>query len=105
MALMNALGGALTLGLFAILKADRSLLKTQAGSSLLPMAMMALGDLSVIIASKLGPISIVTPVSGAYPVITLAFAWFVLKERLTLFQWFCVGVVLVGMVLGPGFQA
>ena len=48
------------------------------------MGMMAGGDLGVIIASRYGPISIVTPLTGAYPVVTLAFAALVLKERITL---------------------
>jgi uncharacterized membrane protein len=46
-----------------------------------------------------GPASIVTPVSGAYPVVTLGFAWAVLRERPSILQWSGISLVLVGMVL------
>ena len=64
-----------------------------------PMATMALGSLLVAIAYKYGPASLVTPLAGAYPVVTLAFAWIVLKERPTPLQWGGIVAVLVGMVL------
>jgi drug/metabolite transporter (DMT)-like permease len=66
------------------------------------MGMMAGGDLAVIIASRLGPISIVSPLSGAYPVVTLGFAALALKERITKLQWACIVVILVGMFLSVG---
>jgi len=59
--------------------------------------MLAAGDIGVIIASEKGPISIVSPLTGAYPVITLAFAALVLKEHITKFQWGCIIVLLVGI--------
>ncbi len=64
-----------------------------------PMATMALGSLLVAIAYKHGPASLVTPLAGAYPVVTIAFAWAVLKERPTRLQWGGIVAVLVGMVL------
>jgi drug/metabolite transporter (DMT)-like permease len=66
-----------------------------------PMGMMAGGDLGVIIATKHGPISIVTPLTGAYPVVTLAFAALVLKERITPLQYGCIGAIIAGMALCP----
>ena len=63
------------------------------------MATMALGSLLVAIAYKHGPASLVTPLAGAYPVVTLAFAWAVLKERPSRLQWGGIAAVLVGMVL------
>jgi drug/metabolite transporter (DMT)-like permease len=60
---------------------------------------MALGGLLVAIAYKKGPASIVTPLSGAYPVVTLGFAWVVLKERPTRLQMACIVGILIGMVL------
>ena len=51
------------------------------GRSLGPMATMAAGSLLAAIAYKRGPASIVTPLSGAYPVVTLSFAWALLRER------------------------
>ncbi len=103
LALLNTLGGLLTLGLYGVLRGSgTSHSSKEWGLSFLPMGMMAAGDLAVIIASRTGPVSVVTPLSGAYPVVTLIFAWIVLKERLTLFQWFCLILVLSGMFLAPG---
>ncbi len=65
--------------------------------SFLPMGMMASGDLGVLIASRYGKISIVTPLTGAYPLVTLVFAALVLRERIMLLQWGCIAAILVGM--------
>jgi drug/metabolite transporter (DMT)-like permease len=53
----------------------------------------------VLIASRYGQISIVTPLTAAYPLVTLAFASLVLRERITLLQWSCVVAILAGMYL------
>jgi transporter family protein len=103
LSLFNTIGGAISLGGYALYKTKGRGLLNRFGKSFPPMAMMAAGDLLVILASKHGPISIVTPISGAYPLVTLAFAWVVLKERLSKLQCFSVALVMVGMVLGPGF--
>lgn len=64
------------------------------------MGMMASGDLGVLIASRYGKISIVTPLTGAYyPLVTLAFATLVLRERIVPLQWSCIAAILVGMFL------
>ena len=63
------------------------------------MATMAIGSLLVAIAYKHGPASLVTPLAGAYPVVTLGFAWVVLRERPTTIQWAGIASVLLGMVL------
>lgn len=63
------------------------------------MATMAVGSLLAAIAYKKGPASIVAPLSGAYPVVTLGFAWLVLKERPTAVQLAGIALVLVGMAL------
>jgi drug/metabolite transporter (DMT)-like permease len=65
------------------------------------MGMMAGGDLGVMIASRYGPISIVVPLTGAYPVVTLAFAALILKERISKLQYGCVGAIIAGMALCP----
>jgi drug/metabolite transporter (DMT)-like permease len=70
--------------------------------SAVPMAMMAGGDLGVLIATKSGPVSVVTTISGAYPLVTLGYAWFKLKERITPLQWAGIVLVLIGMYLSPG---
>ncbi|MGH8304810.1 MAG: EamA family transporter [Steroidobacteraceae bacterium] len=63
------------------------------------MGMMAGGSLGLIIAARNGPISIVTPLIGAYPVVTLVFAALVLKERITRLQYGCIAAIIIGMLL------
>jgi drug/metabolite transporter (DMT)-like permease len=100
LALFIALGGLLTLGTYGVLKgAARSGSRTEWLRSVGPMSTMALGGLLVAIAYKHGSASLVTPLAGAYPVVTIAFAWAVLKERPTRLQWGGIAAVLAGMVL------
>lgn len=100
MALFIAVGGLSTLGVYGILKgAARGGTGAEWLRAFGPMATMALGSLLVAIAYKHGPASLVTPLAGAYPVVTLGFAWVVLKERPTSLQWAGIAAVLVGMVL------
>ena len=99
MALFSMMGALLTLGVYGFWKG-------RAGThsvaewlrSFLPMGMMAGGDLGALVASRYGQISIVTPLTGAYPLVTLAFASLVLRERIRLLQWICIGAILVGLV-------
>jgi len=105
MALLNTLGGLCTLGVFGILAGAKRSEPSQKGEwirSFVPMGMMAGGDLMVIVALASGPASIVTPVSGAYPVVTLAFAAVALKEKITKLQWFLIGLILFGIFASPG---
>ena len=100
MALFIAIGGLATLGAYGLLKgALKTASRTEWLRSVGPMSTMAVGSLLVAIAYKHGPASIVTPLAGAYPVVTLGFAWAVLKERPTHLQWGGIGLVLLGMVL------
>lgn len=103
LALFNTIGGALTLGVFGFLYGRQG---KHSGSewtkSFLPMGMMAAGDLGVIVATKYGPISVVTPLTGAYPIVTLGFAYFVLKEKISKLQWFCILLIVIGMTISPG---
>lgn len=98
MALYSAIGALLTLGVYGFWKGragTHSVIEWT--RSFLPMGMMAAGDLGVLIASRYGKISIVTPLTGAYPLVTLAFAALVLRERIVLLQWGCIAAILVGM--------
>jgi drug/metabolite transporter (DMT)-like permease len=98
MALYSMIGALLTLGVYGWWKGragTHSVIEWT--RSFLPMGMMALGDLGVLIASRYGKISIVTPLTGAYPLVTLAFAALVLRERIMLLQWGCIIAILVGM--------
>jgi drug/metabolite transporter (DMT)-like permease len=100
LALFIAIGGLLTLGTYGLLKgAARSGSRTEWLRSMGPMSTMALGGLLVAIAYKHGPASLVTPLAGAYPVVTIAFAWAVLNERPTRLQWGGIAAVLAGMAL------
>ena len=102
LALCSTIGGALTLGVFGFIKGRKGVHSLRAWAhSFIPMGMMAGGDLGVIIANSAGPISIVTPLTGAYPVVTLAFAALVLKERITKLQWGCLAGIIGGICLLP----
>jgi drug/metabolite transporter (DMT)-like permease len=101
LALYSTLGGILTLGMYGLFKgrkqAATDTAKTPFMHSFLPMAMMAGGDLGVIIASATGPASIVAPLTGAYPLVTLLFAAWLLKEAITRLQWLCLVILLAGI--------
>jgi drug/metabolite transporter (DMT)-like permease len=102
MALFIAIGGMATLGVYGVLRGRQGATKGMA-RSFLPMATMALGSLLAAIAYKSGKASIVTPISGAYPIVTVPFAAIILRERPPLLHWGCIAGVLVGMVLTTTF--
>jgi drug/metabolite transporter (DMT)-like permease len=103
MAVFNTLGEAVALGTYIFLRRrERGHSLKELSHSALPMAMLAGGDLGVLVASRSGPISIVSPLTGAYPVVTLIYAATILKESITKIQWFCLFLILIGIVLCPG---
>jgi len=103
MALYNTIGAAFSLGLYGFLFGRQGTHSSMEWvKSFVPMGMMAAGDLGVIIASKVGPISLVNPISGAYPVVTLIFGALVLKEKISLFQYVEVVLIVVGLFLCAG---
>ena len=72
MALFIAIGAVATLGVYGVLAgATRGGSRAEWLRAFGPMATMALGSLLVAIAYKHGPASLVTPLAGAYPVVTL----------------------------------
>ena len=100
LAVCSSIGGALTLGVFGLLRGRRGAHSVRAWvHSFVPMGMMAGGSLGLIIAARHGPISIVTPLIGSYPVVTLVYAALVLKERITRAQYGCIGSIIAGMTL------
>ena len=100
LALFIAIGGLITLGVYGVANgALRGGSRAEWLRSFGPMSVMALGGLLVAIAYKNGPAALVTPLAGAYPVVTIAFAWAVLKERPAPLQWGGIALVLLGMVL------
>jgi len=106
LAVCNMVGGMMTLGVYGVWK---GLSGKHSGlewvKSFMPMGMMAGGDLGVIIANRFGPISIVTPITGAYPVVTLGFAWMLLKERISRLQLVCILAIFAGMVLATMIES
>jgi drug/metabolite transporter (DMT)-like permease len=95
----NTIGGMLSLGLYGFLKGRKGAHSAREYlHSFVPMGMMAGGDLGVMVASRYGPISIVIPLTGAYPVVTLAFAALILKERISMLQYGCIAAIIIGMV-------
>jgi drug/metabolite transporter (DMT)-like permease len=98
----NTIGGILSLGVYALLKGRQGTHSIREYvHSFVPMGMMAGGDLGVMIASRYGPISIVVPLTGAYPVVTLGFAALILKERISKLQYACIGAIIIGMAFCP----
>lgn len=103
MALYNTMGGALSLGIYGVLYGRQGTHSSHEWvKSFVPMGMMAAGDLAVIVAAKLGPISLVNPISGAYPVVTLIFGAIVLREKITKFQYLDVALIVLGLFLCTG---
>ncbi len=100
LAVCSSIGGALTLGVFGLLRGRGGPHSVRAWvHSFVPMGMMAGGSLGLIIAARHGPISIVTPLIGSYPVVTLIYAALVLKERITRLQYGCIASIIAGMTL------
>ncbi|MBS0377440.1 MAG: DMT family transporter [Proteobacteria bacterium] len=100
MAVCSSIGGALTLGVFGLLRGRQGSHSLRAWMhSIVPMGMMAGGSLGLIVAASHGPISIVAPLIGAYPVITLVYARLVLKESIVPRQYACIAAIIIGMLL------
>jgi len=100
----SLLGGMATLGVYGLLRG-----RPEAGNArewtraLVPMGMLAGGDIGFIVATRYGPVSLTTPLSGAYPVVTLIFARIVLGERVSPWQALWIATILGGMALTPGY--
>lgn len=58
-----------------------------------------LGNYFFTTAALAGRLDVATIVSSLYPVVTITLAWFVLKERLQMHQWFGIFSVLLAIVL------
>jgi len=100
LAVCSSIGGALTLGVFGLLRGRAGAHSVRAWlHSIVPMGMMAGGSLGLIIAASHGPISIVAPLIGAYPVVTLIYARLVLRESISRRQYACIAGIVIGMLL------
>ena len=101
----SVVGGMATLGVYGMARGRKGAADTvEWKRSALPMLMLAGGDIGFIVATRYGPVSLTTPLSGAYPVVTVIFARFVLGERIGIWQGVSIAAILVGMALtsGPG---
>ena len=99
MALFNVAGAFSTLGVYGLARGRGG--ESAPGLwklAIVPTAVMAGGDLAVIVATLTGKVGVVTPISGAYPVVTLGIARVVLKERISRFQWAAVCLIVAGMI-------
>ena len=99
----SMLGGIATLGLYGLVRGREGPAGAREWTrSFVPMGMLAGGDIGFIVATRYGPVSLTTPLSGAYPVITVIFARLVLGERIGRLQGACIAAILGGMALTPG---
>jgi drug/metabolite transporter (DMT)-like permease len=99
----NLVGAFLTLGVYGLLSSRGSTGgRGEWARSFLPMGMLAGGDIGFILATRFGPVSLTTPLSGAYPFITVIYARIVLHELIGARQVLCVLAILGGMALLPG---
>jgi drug/metabolite transporter (DMT)-like permease len=97
----NALGAAVVLGpygLWGVRKEGGMGPTPDLIKALFPTILFALGDLALFKAYETGPATIVSPLSVVYPLITLAYAVPVLKERISLTQWLAVMLLIAGIV-------
>jgi drug/metabolite transporter (DMT)-like permease len=100
LALCSSIGGALSLGVYGLIKGRGGKHSLRAWlHSVIPMGMMAGGSLGLIIAARYGPISIVSPLVGAYPVVTLVYAALILKERITRLQYAWIAAIVAGILI------
>lgn len=101
--LLNVVGALATLGAYGLVAGLRgSHERREWIRSFVPMGMLAGGDIGFIVATRYGPVSLTTPLSGAYPLVTVLFARWVLGERITALQACCITAILAGMGLSTG---
>ncbi len=99
----NTIGSVLTLGVYGLAYGGGgSHTRREWVLSFVPMGMLAGGDIGFIVATRYGPVSLTTPLSGAYPIVTVIFARLVLKETISFRQAFCIASILVGMAMASG---
>ncbi len=100
---LNTAGAMATLGVYGMARGRQGTHDRREWTrSFVPMGMLAGGDIGFIIATRYGPVSLTTPLSGAYPVVTVVFARLVLGERIGRLQAACIAAILGGMALTSG---
>ena len=58
----------------------------------------AVGAILVLVSLSYTPVSVVQPITAGGMVVLSLYAHFVLKETLTAFEWYCIALVIVGVV-------
>lgn len=97
--LANWVGMGLTIFPFGLSQGGATLPQEGLALGVLIVLLYALGDLTLFAAINRGPASVVSPLSGLYPLPTIAYSALVLKEQISSAQWVAVGVVLLALVL------
>jgi drug/metabolite transporter (DMT)-like permease len=97
--LTNWVGMGLTVLPFGLAQGGARIPEEGLALGLLIVLLYSLGDLTLFAAINRGPASIVSPLSGLYPLPTIAYSALVLHEVISRAQWVAVGVVLVALVL------
>lgn len=97
--LINWVGMGLTVLPFGLSQGGYHLPEKDLALGILIVLLYSLGDLTLFAAINRGPASVVSPLSGLYPLPTIAYSALVLHERISTLQWVSVGVVLVALIL------
>jgi drug/metabolite transporter (DMT)-like permease len=69
------------------------------GAAVLGLGLLAIGIVAATVALSLGPVSLVSAVSGCYPVVTALIAFAFLRERVTLLRVLAITLFVPGIVL------
>jgi drug/metabolite transporter (DMT)-like permease len=91
---------AITLGGYGLLRErEWSFSAKEFALAAAPLLMFSVGSMLLLIAYKWGPASLVTTLLAASVPVVLVYAFFVLGERLTRFQWMCIALAFIGTLL------
>jgi drug/metabolite transporter (DMT)-like permease len=97
---INFVGMALTVLPYGLLTLEGAVWSPDAiALRALIVLLYAVGDLTLFVALARGPAAIVSPLSGLYPIPTIAYAALVLDESITLLQWIAIAMVLAAIVM------
>jgi drug/metabolite transporter (DMT)-like permease len=97
---INLIGMAVTVLPYGMTQLEGAVWSTDAiALGALIVLLYAVGDLTLFAALARGPAAIVSPLSGLYPIPTIAYAALVLNETITALQWIAIAMVLVAIVM------
>jgi len=105
---LMAIGDAMIMVPFALIAGRKTDTHTFEGIKLaaVPMTFFALGNACMPLANSFDTEGLygglIAAISAAYPMVTLAFAYVFLRERIIRFHWFSVAVVMTGIMVCTG---